>query len=796
MNNKLMYKTPAATFQEALPIGNGSFGAMVYGGFPNFKYSLNLDTLWSGTPNQQESFFVPPEMREKARAQIKAEQYFAAQETVQQYMTSQKYNESYVSAGFLNIYFPDLDEPLDYLRELDLNTASVNTTYRSDQAVIKTQSFVSCADQVLLTDITADRPISIEVKQNSLLKHQNRTANAMLVLKGEAPAHVEPNYVDSADPILYDDGMKFLLQTKVHVTDGTLSFEQDTMKIAAATKIILVTTGVTGFRGWNQELEVDDTVLERECQKHFDSIKSFNQCELKKRHEQVYHPLFSRVTFSLMSTEQSEIPLDIRLERLKNDSHAVDLGLFEILFQYGRYMTICCSFPNHSLAQPSNLQGLWCEDIRPMWSSNFTVNINTEMNYWLTGPLALSECDEPLIQMIAEIAVAGQSTATDTLGSSGFAVCHNVDIWRQTTPVKGMVKWSFWPMGGIWLATHVYRHYLYTGNLEFLEQQAYPILKGAAQFCLGWLYEEDGILHSSPSTSPENTFLDHLGRSCATSDSATMDIALIREILTETAASAAILEQDLEFALLLQEAVKKLPEYQLGQYGQLMEWSKDFAEEDPHHRHFAHLVGFHPFHQIDFDERAELLTGVEQVLKRRTEGMKEYIGWDEAWLTNFYARLRQGDKAEAHLLLFLKYCAYQNLFSLHPPLGENDKEREIFQIDGNFGITAGIAEMLLQSKPGYLDLLPALPPNWKNGEITGMKIVGAHTVTIKWRENELYEAQLQFRKKEPIIIRCKTPFVVETQTGNQTVSWKTGDYYQMVLMGEKNSNYCIKKERR
>lgn len=786
MNNKLFYEKPAASFSEALPIGNGGFGAMVYGGFPDFHYSLNMDTLWSGTPNRKDSLLVSDKVRRKVREQIKEERYFEAQETVQQYMTGQSYNESYLSAGFLDIHFSGLGEQKAYVRKLDMETACVYTEYTWEKGRLRTESFVSCGDDVLITRIAADYPVTVRMEMNSLLEHRIISESNTLRVMGEAPVHVEPNYAESPEPILYGGGMKFVLQTRVLYTDGRISHDKSGIKIEDAREILFATAGFTGFRGWDRQPEPDAAVLETECEEIFSAIEGCSYQALQKRHLQVYRPLFDRVTFDLQDSTWDDTPLDRRLLRLQKEEDYQDKGLFVLLFQYGRYMTICSSLPG-SRRQPSTLQGIWCEDIRPMWSCNWTVNINTEMNYWLTGPCALSECDEPLIQMLKEIAEAGKATARDTLGSDGWAACHNLDLWRQTTPVKGMAKWSFWPMGGIWLATHLYTHYLYTGELEFLEQQAYPVMEGAARFCMGWLYEADGVLHSSPSTSPENTFLDKEGRACAVSDSSTMDIALIREILTQTADAAAILGKDQEFAALLRAAAKKLPEYKTGRYGQLMEWFFDFPETDQNHRHFAHLVGFHPFHQIDFDERTGLLKAVEATLNRRLEGVKCYIGWDEAWLVNFYARLHKGTEAEAHLKLFLRHCAYPNLFSLHPPLGENEREREIFQIDGNFGITAGIAEMLLQSKPGTADLLPALPKAWENGEITGLKAVGGHTVSMKWMQQALVRAEICFGKTERLILRSKTGFTV-TDHGD---AHKEGENYVLKLLGEKNEVYHI-----
>lgn len=757
MEQKLWFQTPAKKFSEALPIGNGSLGAMVYGDFPDFHYSLNADTLWSGRPGQKKTVTVQPKVREEVKRLLKQEQYEKAQQTVQEYMVGEQYNESYLGAGFLHLTFSGAGAGASLTRELCLDTAVVKTNIRTEQGSIRIESFASGPEETLVTHVTADTPVSAVLSADSLLRFSCRTKEGELELLGEAPSHVEPNYVECREPVRYGGGMKFSILTRV-VCDGETEqeqiwrcqeeTEQERIRIKDAREITLYTIIRTGFRGYDQPLEEDFQVLSKEGHEKIEHMFSYSYLELKERHVKDYQRMFRRVSFHLKNREKEK-------------------GYYELLFDYGRYLMIASSRPDRPYGQPANLQGIWCEDVRSVWSSNFTVNINTEMNYWLTGPCALSECDEPLIRMILEIAKQGRETAQKTCGRRGFAACHNVDLWRHTAPVKGEAKWAYWPMGGVWMTTHLYQHYLYTNDLKFLREQAYPVMKECARFCMDSLYEEDGVWHTEPDTSPENTFLGNSGQSCCISRSVTMDHALMREVLSNTLDGGKILGDNPGFLGQVETALLRLPEYRTGAYGQLLEWEGDFTEEDVNHRHFAHLVGFHPFHQIDFETRPELLPAVKRVLERRTNGMKTKIGWTEGWLTNFCARLRDGEGARQHLDLFFQYCTYPNLLGLHPPLLESPGEREIFQIDGNFGIAAGIAEMLLQAKPGYVCLLPALPKDWENGEIKGLVIPGGHTADLFWKDGALTEATFAGGRDDVLTVVYGRPFSGTDGQGNR-----------------------------
>ncbi len=802
---------PAKSFKEAYPIGNGSAGAMVYGGLPFYRCSLNMDTLWAGKPGENDHVHVLRQDLEKARGLIRQGDYAGAQAVVQGKMTGNRYNECYVSAGSLEIEiegfpgFPDMAGCEGgkgvYRRELFLNDACAGTEYIFEGHRLKIRSFISASEDVLVTRIISDVPICISAKHKTQLKAEitdwKRTGasaaeDAGILLLGEAPSHVEPIFAEAAgDPFVYDGGMKFAICTEAACTDGRVAFEQGNLEINDAREILLLTGMVNAFRGPDRQPEADLQILKKELTEKLAGAELYTWKELYDRHRAVHEELFNRTELEIGSLSARE-----------------PVNSYELIYQYGRYLMICSSRPAGPFTQPANLQGIWCEDIRPMWSCNFTININTEMNYWCTGPNGLAECEEPLIRMIEEASISGRDFASETCGCRGFAAANNLDIWRQATPGKGDAVWAFWTMGGVWLATHLFRHYLYTGDVEWLKEKGYPVMKEAAIFCLDWLVFYDGKLHSLPSTSPENLFFDEHGRPCCVSDSSTMDIVLIREIFEEILEAAKIIGTEAGipeaekaagseggFLQAVRDALDLLPGFGIGKYGQLMEWQEDFEEVDPHHRHFAHLTALHPFHQIDLDSRPQFLCAAEKVIDRRTGGEQPHIGWTEAWITNFYARLRKGNLAKKHLDLFLKECAYPNLMSLHPPLGENTKEREIFQIDGNFGITQGISEMLIQCKKyeGFtcIDLLPALPDDWTCGRAEGLFTVEGHRISISWEKGRIKQAVLFCRKDDKIRIRTGARFCACRKDRETETAESSKEGYVLKIQAGKDEEWRI-----
>ncbi|MDU5107794.1 glycoside hydrolase family 95 protein [Clostridium sp.] len=419
---------------------------------------------------------------------------------------------------------------------------------------------------------------------------------------------------------------------------------------------------------------------------------------------------------------------DERLERLKSGEE--DLALITLYFHYGRYLLISSS---RSGSEPANLQGIWNEDVKPAWSSNYTININTEMNYWPAEVCNLPECHEPLLNMIKDLSVSGVRTAREEFNCNGWTANHNSDIWRYSNKVLGNCEWGYWPMGGPWLCQHIFEHYDFTRDKEFLKEY-YPVLKGSAEFLLSWLKEdENGILNTCPSTSPENNFLDNEKRPCAASKSSTMDIAIIRDLFTNVIKASEELNIEADFREKIKTAMDKLPKYKINKFGGIQEWFKDFEEKEPGHRHISHLFGLYPGKEITEYKNEALIEGCKNTLSRRLAQGGGHTGWSCAWIINFYARLKDSNLAYKYLKTLLNKLTYPNLFCVHPP----------FQIDGNFGGTAGIAEMLIQSHTEYIEILPAIPKEWKTGEVKGLKARGGFIVDIAWEDNKLSKLKIK-----------------------------------------------------
>lgn len=738
----LSYNKPAEYFEESLPLGNGKMGASVFGGTNQEKIYLNDITLWAGEPVDSsdinyDAYKYIPQIREA----LENEKYRKA-DSLNKFVQG-AFSESYAPAGTVFINFENIEEVSNYNRKLDISKAVSNLSFMSNNVRFCREYFISNPDKIFVIKLNSSKKESLNfsVFFESLLKYKTTTSENSLVIKGYAPFHAEPSYRGNMpNAVMFDEskGTRFSSIISIANTDGEVLCTDSNISVKKASFAEIRISLETSFNGFDKNPATEGADDFSIAEKNILNAKNKDYKTLKQAHIADYKSFFDRVDLCLGKTNAPDLATDERLKRYSEGNE--DKNLEILYFQFGRYLMISASRTN---AVPMNLQGLWNPYLQPPWSSNYTMNINLQENYWGAETGNLPEMHKPLFSFIENLSKTGTETAKYFYNCRGWTSCHNSDIWAMSHPVgdfgKGDPCWANWNMSGPWLCTHLWEHYLFNRNIDFLRDTAFQIMKGSAEFCLDWLIsDKDGFLITSPSTSPENLFLTPAGYAAATLYGATADISIIRELFQQFLKAASILNIEDDFTKRVRIAIEKLLPYKISADGHLQEWYHDWADIEPTHRHQSHLFGLFPGHQISIYTTPKLAQACKKTLEIKGN---ETTGWSMGWRINLWARLGDGNRAYTLLRRLLKYVepdervggfhgggTYPNLFDAHPP----------FQIDGNFGGSAAIIEMILQSNTDTVFVLPATPDCWDNGCIKGVRTrTGAEINSLCWNKKNI-----------------------------------------------------------
>ncbi|MCW3092551.1 MAG: alpha-L-fucosidase [Ferruginibacter sp.] len=735
---KIWFNHPASNWNEALPVGNGRLGAMIFGDVQSERLQLNEETIWSGKPMD----FINPQSKAalpEVRKLLFEGKCAEAEKMAQSKIIGERPDwGSYQTLGDMRLDFEygAGQEVSNYRRELNIETAIATTVFTIGKVTYTREVFSSKPDEAIIVRLTANQPASLTVTVNL-----SRLGNKALI-ENAAAAITMSEHVNNGV------GVKLFARAKLVNLGGKVGFGKEGVRIEKADTVLIFFTASSDYWG------VDPAAL---TQTQMDDASGKNYEALQKKHIDDYQKYFKRVDLDLGTGEAAYFPTDSRINAIQNGN--TDPNLIKLYYQFGRYLLISSSRPGDL---PANLQGIWSDGLSAPWSADYHININIQMNYWLAETTNLSELHEPFLKFIDALRDDGRKTAKEMYGIKGVVAHYTTNPWH-ITGTSGQARWAMWPMGMAWSCQHLWEHYLFTGDKKYLADLGYPVLKEAAEFCAGWLTENPVTkqLVSGPSISPENSFKTKDGKVATMVMGPTMDHMIIRELFQNTIAAGKVLGTDAAFQKKLAALLARLAPTKIGKDGRVMEWTEEFEEPEPGHRHISHLFGLHPGSEITQQKTPELMAAARKTIDFRLANGGGHTGWSRAWIINFFGRLQDGEAAYKNLVALLQKSTLPNLFDTHPP----------FQIDGNFGATAGITEMLLQSHAGEIQLLPALPAAWQKGFIHGLVARGGFYIDIDWEAGKLTRVKILSKLGNACIVRY----------GDKVITFKTekGKAYSM-----------------